>query len=163
MYPISAGGPVAAAAACVEPTWVTPDDVYLCCGDTGGMHTCEITLDGSTLTDWQCNDTHLHYIIYDLGATKLVLRIKLYLNTTDSWANICRLEGVYINDTHDLSGGSKASGNFGEAEGWFDIAVTPTCGRYIRLLLKTYDGSVPGVCGSNDELQNFFEFEAQVV
>lgn len=162
MYPISAGGPVAAAAACVEPAWVTPDDVYLCCGETSGHH-CDITLDGLTYTDWQCNGTHLHWIIYDLGATKLVLRIKLYLDTTDTWANICRLEGVYINDTHDLSGGSKASGNFGEAEGWFDIAVTPTCGRYIYLQLKTYDGSVPGVCGSNDELQNFFEFEAQVV
>jgi len=142
------------------PAWVSPTAIHSKCGESE-VKPASNTIDGDTGTYWVHVTSHEHWIIFDLGESKTVKKVRLYvLSRSDADDTICEVSAVYINDSADESGGSKGSLVL-PASGtqWYEIDVTDTSGRYIKLKLKTYYYSV---CGTSAGVRYFYEFEAYV-
>ena len=139
--------------------WVSPTAIHSKCGEDGSYPASRL-IDGNLSTDWHHSVSHEHWIIFDLGSTKNVKKIRLYCVGSGRMTP-CEVTTTYINDTADESGGSKGSGVLFGALQWFEIDVTDTSGRYIKIKLKTTD--VNGAnCSTSNNLLAFFEFEAYV-
>ena len=143
----------------VGPAWVAPTAIHSKCGEDGSDPATN-TIDGDLETAWEHTVNHEHWIIFDLGETKTVQKVRLYCNSSSFAFRICEVSAVYINNTADESGGSKGSGTPSSGEGWNEIDVTDTDGRYIKLKLKTYDVSL--FCVTTYGLKKFYEFQAYV-
>ena len=138
--------------------WFTPTAIYSACHNLAPWPTTN-TIDGDLGTRWQCTYGEEHWVIYDLGETKNVQKIRLYISYAPENWDVCEVSAVYINDTADETGGSKGSGVMQGGIGWREVDVTDTNGRYVKIKLKTY---YVGVCGITTALDNFYEFEAYV-
>ena len=140
------------------PAWVTPTAIHSKCGEEGSS--ASNTIDGSLPTYWEHFAEHNHWIIFDLGSTKTVQKIRVYCDGGTSFSP-CYITAVYINDTADESGGSKGFGSLsGGGLCWHERDVDNTGGRYIKLKLQTNDNI--GLCRYNQYLSYFYEFEAYV-
>ena len=137
--------------------WETPSAIHSKCGEEAAA-LASYTIDGDTTTWWSHWTAHEHWIIFDLGSTKNIDKIRIY-GASAGLYNLCGVSAVYINDTADESGGSKGSGSIGY--GWNEIDVTNTSGRYIKLKLETYD--TPVICNNQDVLTHFHEFQYSTV
>ena len=140
--------------------WVSPTAIHSKCGESI-IRPATNTIDGNITTFWLHSTSHEHWIIFDLGTTKIATKIRLYC-TSIAATDVCEVSAVYINDSADESGGSKGSGSISSGTGWTEIAVTETSGRYIKLKLKTWVSGIPLVCGTSAGLSRFYEFEAYV-
>lgn len=142
------------------PAWVTPTAIHSKCGEDACCPASN-TIDGSEATYWTHITEHEHWIIFDLGVTKNVKRVKLYCYGGDGYS-ICTVSAVYINDSADESGGSKGSlGTIYVGNAWNEIDVTDTNGQYIKIKLMTLD--INGAnCAAVHSLSSFFEFQAYV-
>lgn len=140
--------------------WFTPTAIHAKCGEDAS-EPATYTIDGDLDTYWEHSIGHEHWIIFDLGETKTVQKVRLYCSSTLMALRICEVTAVYINDTHDGSGGSKGSLVL-PASGtqWYEIDVTDTSGRYIYLIFKTYSAGLN--CDISHGLTRFYEFEAYV-
>ena len=142
------------------PAWVTPTAIHSKCGEHASFPASN-TIDGDLATAWWHSVGHEHWIIFDLGSTKTVQKIRLYCKGGYAY-NICTVSAVYINDTADESGGSKGSlGTILTLDNWNEIDVTDTSGRYIKIKLETLDADGLN-CSTSNHLWRFFEFEAYV-
>ena len=139
--------------------WFTPTAIHSKCGENVASYPASNTIDGDTGTKWQCTNGEEHWIIFDLGETKNVLKVRLYVSYAPENWDVCEVSAVYINDTHDESGGSKGSGAMDGGIGWNEIDVTDTNGRYVKIKLKTY---YVGACGITTALDRFYEFQVYV-
>ena len=137
--------------------WGTPSAIHSKCGEDA-PHLASYTIDGDTATWWNHLVEHEHWIIFDLGSTMNIDKIRIYGAPANTFI-LCGVSAVYINDTADESGGSKGSGSIGD--GWNEIDVTNTSGRYIKLKLEAYDGS--DICNNLDLLTHFHEFQYSTV
>ena len=140
------------------PVWVAPTAIHSKCYENPS-YPASNTIDGDTGTNWQCTNGEEHWIIFDLGETKNVQKVRLYISYAPENWDVCEVSAVYINDTADETGGSKGSGVMQGGIGWREVDVTDTNGRYVKIKLKTY---YVGVCGITTALDNFYEFEAYV-
>ena len=142
------------------PAWVTPTAIHSKCGEDAS-YPASNAIDGSLTTRWDHFASHEHWIIFDLGSTKTVQKIRLYV-TGAGRGCICEVTAVYINDTADESGGSKGSlGSILSGGNWNEIDVTDTSGRYIKIKLKTLDASGLN-CSASNSMAQLYEFEAYV-
>jgi len=139
--------------------WVAPTAIHSKCGEDAS-YPASNTIDGDTGTWWGHPVSEEHWIIFDLGSTKTVQKIRLYL-LPGARNGVCGVSAVYINDTADESGGSKGSGDISGSEGWYEIDVTDTAGRYIKIKLKTLDVNGSN-CNNIDCMTYFYEFQAYV-
>ena len=137
--------------------WVTPTAIHSCCGGN-----CSDTIDGDLGTYWIHGVAHNHWIIFDLGTTKTVDKIKVYYKRLAAGRGYpCYVTAVYINNTADESGGSKGFSYLSVGGPcWREIDVDNTDGRYIKLKLQTTDSI--GLCRYNQYLSHFYEFQAYV-
>ena len=142
----------------ITAAWVTPTAIHAKCGESAG-HPASNTIDGSLSSEWNHTIGHEHWIIFDLGETKTVQKVRLYCLSLTAAFLICEVSAVYINDTADESGGSKGSLSLPTSGSqWYEIDVTDTSGRYIYLKFKTY--SADYACETTHGLEGFYEFEA---
>ena len=140
--------------------WVSPTAIHSKCGEDVA-YPASNTIDGDLSTRWEHGIGHEHWIIFDLGETKTVQKVRLYCLSMTTALLICEVSAVYINDTADESGGSKGSLSLPTSgTQWYEIDVTDTSGRYIKLKLKTY--SADYACETTHGLEEFYEFEAYV-
>ena len=140
--------------------WTSPTAIHSKCGEDGSWPASN-AIDGNLTTRWDHSVAHEHWIIFDLGSTKTVQKVRLYV-TGGARGGICEVTAVYINDTADESGGSKGSlGSIISGDNWNEIDVTDTSGRYIKIKLKTLDASGSN-CGTSNTMAIFREFEAYV-
>jgi hypothetical protein len=144
----------------VGPAWVTPTAIHSKCGEDA-TDPASNTIDGDLNTSWEHSLGHEHWIVFDLGETKTVQKVRLYCRSTVMVFRICEVSAVYINDTPGESGGSKGSLVLPPSgTQWYEIDVTDTSGRYIYLKLKTYSSGLN--CDTSHGLTRFYEFEAYV-
>ena len=140
--------------------WVSPTAIHSKCGEDGSWPASN-TIDGNLTTRWDHSVAHEHWIIFDLGSTKTVQKIRMYVGG-GSRGSICEVTAVYINDTADESGGSKGSlGSILSGTNWNEIDVTDTSGRYIKIKLKTLDANALN-CSASNLMALYHEFEAYV-
>ena len=140
--------------------WVTPTAIHSKCGEDGSSPASN-TIDGDLGTVWLHSVPHEHWIIFDIGSTKTVKEIRLYVTGGGRYSP-CEVTAVYINDTADESGGSKGSlGSFLSGMHWNEINVTDTDGRYIKIKLKTLDLNGAN-CSTSHNLWYFYEFQVYV-
>ena len=135
--------------------WVTPTAIHDAC-HSEVPYPATNTIDGDTGTRWQCTVSEEHWVIFDLGETKNVKKIRLYLSWTEANWDVCEISAVYVNDTADESGGSKGSGIPSSGEGWNEIDITDTDGQYVKIKLKTW---YVNACGITIALDRFYEFQ----
>lgn len=129
---------------------VTPLSVYARCGHSGG-NSAGMSIDGSTSTYWQHNVQCYHYIIYDLGSSMSVLRIRVYQPTgsTYDWGGTGGIE-VYVSDNPSNWGSAVWTGSIA-GDGWVYSGVFYARGRYVRLVSK-----------SNSPNQRLYEVQVEV-
>lgn len=139
--------------------WVSPTAIHSKCGEAVSYPASNL-IDGNLGTEWQHIVGHEHWVIFDLGSTKTVQKIRLYCVGSGRLC-ICEVTAVYINDSADESGGSKGSSGVLSGTQWFEIDVTDTSGRYIKIKLKTTD-ALAANCSTSNNLTFFYEFEAYV-
>lgn len=139
--------------------WTTPTAIHSKCGEDA-LYPASHTIDESLSTYWKHSIGHEHWIIFDMGSTKTVQKVRFYCYG-GTYLCICAVSAVYINDTADESGGSKGSlSTVPSGDNWNEIDVVNTNGRYIKLKLKTYETHM--VCQTTHGLDNLKEFEAYV-
>lgn len=142
----------------VGPAWVTPTAIHSKCGED---FPASNTIDGNLTTEWSHLVEHEHWIIFDLGSTKTVQKVRLYIGGAGR-GSVCEVTAVYINDTADETGGSKGSlGSILSGGNWNEIDVTDTSGRYIKTKLKSLDAHAAN-CSASNVMAFFYEFEAYV-
>lgn len=116
-------------------SWQSPTSVYSSCGYEAS-YPPENLIDGDVATLWMHFVHETHEVIFDLGETKYVTKVRLYVYdmTSSQWG----LVGVYVSDDPTswgisvLSPGSFKDGELG-AEWVEQTLIAPKSGRYIKL------------------------------
>jgi hypothetical protein len=114
--------------------WTTPSAVHSKCGQTSSYYATNAK-DGSTTTYWNHNVTELHWIIFDMGSTKTITKIKLFQVAGYRWGESSGLT-VYVGDDPANLGASVWDGVL-NADGWQESGAFSKDGRYIKLVTKT--------------------------
>jgi hypothetical protein len=130
--------------------WTTPTVIHSKCGESG-VNVATRTIDDDTGTWWQHNDVCFHWIIFDMGATKTITKIRVYQVGTTSyrWGQDDGLT-VYVSDDVGDFGAAVWEGAL-DATGWQESGSFSKNGRYIKLVSK-----------SDSALQLMYEFDAYV-
>ncbi len=163
-----APAPTPATTPVVVEDWVSPVGVVACCGEMDTFSASD-SIDGDRSTAWGHNKGEEHWIIYDLGSTKEVDKVRIYADS--SYSNAPCRAFIYVSDnkTALLSenktecGGLKGSSErFRAALTWNEIELTNATARYIKVYPYTHFKPT-GTCGWYFSLRGFYEFEYLVV
>jgi|YelNatPaOPRAMG01_1025707.scaffolds.fasta_scaffold12391_6 hypothetical protein len=116
--------------------WITPKTVYDKCGESGG-NVAANSIDGSTSTYWRHGSTCYHWIIYDLGETMNISRIRIY-QRGDDWGGTAGIE-VYVSNNPQNWGSAVWTGRIDNTWGdsWVNSGTFQASGRYIKLVSKS--------------------------
>jgi len=128
--------------------WTTPDSVHSFCGEYGGYEATK-SKDEDVETSWLHYTSCYHWIIFDMGETKKITKIRLYQygETALSWGESKGLY-VYVSDNLEDWGDAVWEGVL-NAEGWDESGAFDKNGRYVKFVSK-----------SNGILQRMYEFDA---
>lgn len=110
--------------------WTTPDAVYDKCGETGASIATN-TIDDNLETKWLHYAVGYHWIIFDMGETKLITKIRLYQEER-LWGGARGLT-VYVSDDPEDWGDAVWEGKL-NYEGWQESGEFSKSGRYIKLV-----------------------------
>lgn len=130
--------------------WVSPIAIHSVCCDVDTWRTRFI--DGNTDTYWSTHINHLHWIIIDLGVSRVVEQIRVYLKV----AAACKWDvvDVYVSDDPEDWGAAVAMGlSLTTINSWNERDVTDKTGRYIKLESIDTQASTGNSCYG-------YEFEA---
>ena len=132
-----------------EFTWETPITVYDSCGYDGD-NLPDNTIDDSTTSQWEHDETETHWIIYDLNQSYVVRAVRVYCGTY-------RLKdvNVYVSDNPSDFGQPVVELWDPPSSGWNVSPEFIKKGRYIKLEFDT--------TRSDGWLYNaFYEFDAKI-
>ncbi|MEM1563572.1 MAG: discoidin domain-containing protein, partial [Candidatus Bathyarchaeia archaeon] len=129
---------------------MSPNSVYDRCGHSGD-NTATRSIDGDVSTYWRHNAQCYHWIIYDLGSSMNVSRIRIYQpsGSTYDWGGTAGIE-VYVSNNPSNWGSAVWSGPVA-GDGWVYTGVFQAQGRYVRLVSK-----------SNSADQRLYEVQVEV-
>lgn len=135
-------------------SWQSPSSVYSSCGHEASYPPGNM-IDGDVATLWMHFAFETHEVVFDLGETKYVTKIRLYVYdmTSSQWG----LVEVYISDDPDNWGASVLPlGSFKDGElgaEWVEQTLTtPKSGRYIKLTSIYTDHLTDNVVGAEFEV-----------
>jgi hypothetical protein len=116
--------------------WITPQIVYDKCGESGG-NVAANSIDGIFSTYWRHDLTCYHRIIYDLGETMNISRIRIYQRDND-WGGTAGIE-VYVSNNPQNWGSAVWTGRIDNiwGDGWVNSGTFQASGRYIKLVSKS--------------------------
>jgi hypothetical protein len=117
--------------------WITPQTVYNKCGESGG-NIATNSIDGSTSTYWRHDSTCYHWIIYDLGETMNVSRIRIYQSSYD-WGSTAGIN-IYVSNDPQNWGSAVWTGRV-DGDGWVASGQFQAQGRYIKLESRSNSAS----------------------
>ncbi len=109
--------------------WITPKAIYNKCGESGGNIAAN-SIDGSTSTYWRHDSTCYHWIIYDLGETMNISRVRIYQGVND-WGSTAGIN-IYISNDPQNWGSAVWTGRI-DGGGWVNSGQFQAQGRYIKL------------------------------
>jgi len=114
-------------------TWTTPNSVYDVCGEDNYHYANEAIDDTHDNSYWQHSSSENHWIVFDMGETSSVSRIRIYQDL-DDWGGSSGIE-IYVSDNL-LSWGSPVwSGRIDRyGEGWEESGAFSAEGRYVKLV-----------------------------
>lgn len=128
--------------------WKTPPSIHSKCGETDPYLAINAA-DSITSAAWVHTTAELHWIIFDLGQSRTVTKIRLYQGATLRWGGSSGLT-VYVSDDPTSWGVAAWDGVLNTA-GWQESAAFSKIGRYVKLVSK-----------SNSATQTLYEFQAEV-
>lgn len=117
--------------------WITPTAVHSCCGGTNYNN----AIDKNIWTYWRHSSSCNHWIVFDMGETMDISKIKLYQSWWSSyqWGGSSGIE-VYVSD--DLSNwGSPVWTGTLDSSGWRESGEFSAEGRYVKLYSKSSSSS----------------------
>ena len=130
------------------PTWTTPSAVHSKCGENANTEAIKAK-DDDTSTYWRHYTTCYHWIIFDLGQTKTVSKIRLYQSafSQQQWGETEGVD-VYVSDNPANFGVAVWTGTL-NAAGWQESGAFSKNGRYVKLVSK-----------SDSQYTRMYEFDA---
>ncbi|MEM3579865.1 MAG: discoidin domain-containing protein [Candidatus Bathyarchaeia archaeon] len=130
--------------------WLTPSSVHSSCGYSGS-NTADRSIDGRTSTYWQHNAQCYHWIVYDLGSSMTVSRIRIFQpsGSTYDWGGAAGIE-VYVSNNPSSWGSAVWSGTVA-GDSWVHSGAFQAQGRYVKLVSK-----------SNSADQRLYELQVEV-
>jgi hypothetical protein len=136
----------------------TPASVYSFC-EEAPLFYANNTIDGDLTTDWESLTSHEHWIVYDLGTSAEISKLRVYTDAPSSGLAPCSINAIYVSNDPSNFGSSLGSCSLtGTDTTWRECSFTKKSGRYIKITLNTTD--IYGTtCGYN-ELAGFYEFQA---
>jgi hypothetical protein len=136
----------------------TPASVYSFCEEAPPFYANK-TIDGNLTTQWESGQSHEHWIVYDLGTSAEVSKLRVYTNAPSSGLAPCSINAIYVSNDPSNFGSSLGSCSLtGTGTTWRECSFTKKSGRYIKITLNTTD--IDGItCGYN-QLVGFYEFQA---
>lgn len=136
-----------------DAEWTTPDAIHSFCGQSGA-YTASKTIDEKIYTDdelshWNHYEWCYHWIIYDMGETKKITKIRIYqyLDWVLRWGQTTGLY-VYVGDDPADLGAAVWEGVM-NADGWQESGAFDKNGRYVKLVSK-----------DDSRHTGFYEFDA---
>ena len=113
--------------------WTTPSAIFDKCGESGGDIATN-SIDGNTNTYWQHDSTCNHWIVFDMGATKDISKIRIVQDSmsTRRWGGSSGIE-VYVSDD-PLNWGSAVWTGTLDSGGWQYSGQFSAQGQYIKLI-----------------------------
>lgn len=126
--------------------WTTPSAIHSKCGETRSL-LAVLAIDDDTATYWFHDADEYHWIIFDMGATKKITKIRLcqYADYYWYWGRGSGLT-VYVGDDPANLGDAVWEGALAAA-GWQESGVFEKNGRYVKLVSKLH--------GSNQVMMEF--------
>ena len=159
-----APAPTPETAPVVEERWVSPVGVATCCGEEE-MFPASASIDGNLSTAWGHAKGEAHWIIYDLGSTKEIDKVRIYADR-DRCYSPCKIH-IYVTDNESMLSESVDDVDWGQSNAikdlepllkWHEIELTNATGRYILVFPYTHF-KYTGTCGWYFVLEEFYEFE----
>lgn len=128
--------------------WTTPSAIHSKCGESS-PNFATLAIDDNTGTFWRHYVTCFHWIIFDMGETKKITKIRLYQHSVPplQWGQSDGLT-VYVGDNPANLGAAVWQGAL-NAAGWQESGAFDKNGRYVKL-----------VCKNNEVQQLMYEFDA---
>lgn len=136
--------------------WTTPDAVHDKCGEYI-THTAIMSIDDNEITYWRHYATCFHWIIYDMGLSKTIGKVRLFQSSLANakWGYSSGGVGiglyVYVSDNL-LDFGVPVWEGIMSIYGWNESGEFSKKGRYIKLVSK-----------SDNTYQRLYEFDADVL
>ena len=128
--------------------WTTPSAIHSKCGQDVDYPATN-TIDENTATFWRHYTTEYHWIIFDMGETKKITQIRLYVVGSSQAFGLSVGLYVYVGDDPENLGAAVWEGVLNVANQWNLSGTFDKNGRYVKLLSK-----------SNSALQRMYEFDA---
>ena len=126
--------------------WTTPSAIHSKCGEYTGYEAVlaidDVTSDTGTANTWLHYATCYHWIIFDMGVTKKITKIRIYQTLASyptRWFGLTVGLYVYVGDDPDNLGDAVWEGVL-NAAGWQESGTFDKNGRYIKLVSKA-DGN----------------------
>jgi hypothetical protein len=119
--------------------WTTPSAIHSKCGQSVDYPATN-AIDGNTETYWTHYSVEYHWIIFDMGSTKTITKIKLFqvggtpLPPPERWGSSGGIT-VYVGDDPANLGDAVWEGAL-NADGWQESGAFSKAGRYIKLVSK---------------------------
>lgn len=128
--------------------WTTPSAIHSKCGDSAEQPASN-TKDEDTDTFWRHGSLCYHWIIFDLGQTYTISKIRLYQYSVSiaRWGKTNGLD-VYVSDDPTSWDSAVWTGVL-NASGWQESGSFSKNGRYVKLVSK-----------DNPSAQRMYEFDA---
>jgi len=137
----------------------TPASVYSFCEEASPFY-ANNTIDGNLSTDWESLTSHEHWIVYDLGTSAEISKLRVYTDAPSTGLTPCSINAIYVSNDPSNFGSSLGSCNLtaiGTGTTWRECSFTKATGRYIKITLNVTD--INGItCGYNP-LTGFYEFQ----
>jgi len=117
-----------------SPVWQTPTAVHSKCGESA-FYTATRTIDDILNKFWWHHTTENHWIIWDLGATYTVSKVRIYQWTSYFFGAALGLY-VYVSDDPADWGASVWDGVLNAAD-WQESGTFNKSGRYVKIVSKS--------------------------
>lgn len=130
--------------------WTSPDSVYDVCGE--GTGAADNFIDGDTTSYWSHNADHVHEIVLDMGVSKTVEKIRVYVwggLSTSQWTGV----HLYVSDDPLSWHLAKWNTSFTrDTDGWVERTMTNHLkGRYIQVIIVYTQSPVNHLLGTGFE------------
>lgn len=115
--------------------WITPTACHSECGHTS-TYVCANAIDGDTGTFWLHSGSEAHWLVFDLGETRPLTKVRLYQhgNVTYRFGHDAGVD-VYVSDDPESWGDAVWSGLL-NAAGWQESGAFEKSGRYVKIIEK---------------------------
>jgi hypothetical protein len=137
LAPASQKGALSVTSTDQRTVWTTPTAVYSKCNETSPNVASRAIDENEDGSYWQHSNTDNHWIIFDMGQTMNISRIRIHQSGTPSyrWGQSAGVD-VYVSDNPSSWGSAVWSGNLSGSD-WQPSRTFSAQGRYVKLYSRS--------------------------